>query len=198
MFLYLQVAFNHFYNTSGPSEKCTLYAGRNHINRRNVSFDVENLSACKQFFIMEIESRVLAATLDFMEITSLDDSSSDNVLPSSLHNSPAPVQQKFLKDLASNVVDTYIVNEVNINNLKKSCRKSVVLMFVFLPMVVLVAGFLVAQSLLPLMERVVSDTKRPMVCTHVLQLCPCPTLLSMPRTMFAVISSPFSNMACYS
>ena len=58
-----------------------------------------------------------------MQITSLDDSPSEDVLPSSLQNSPAPVQQKFLKDLAFNVVDAYIVNEANINDLKEKLQK---------------------------------------------------------------------------
>ena len=118
------MAFNHFYNTSAPSEKCTLYSDRNHINRRNVSIDVEkNFSACKQFFMMEIESRVLAATLDFMQITSLDDTPSEVILPPSLVDSTAPVQQKFLKDLACKIVDTYIINEENINALKEKLKK---------------------------------------------------------------------------
>ena len=72
---------------------------------------------------MEIELRVLAATLDFMQITSLDDSPSEDVLPSSLHDSPAPVQQKFLKDLAFNVLDTFSVKEANINDLKEKLQK---------------------------------------------------------------------------
>ena len=59
----------------------------------------------------------------FMQITSLDDSPSEDVLRSSLHNSPAPVQQKFLKDLAFNVVDTYIMNEANLNDLKEKLQK---------------------------------------------------------------------------
>ena len=72
---------------------------------------------------MEIESRVVAATLDFMQITPIDDIAPEDVLPSSLVDSPAPVQQKFLKDLALRVVDTYIVNESNINALKEKLQK---------------------------------------------------------------------------
>jgi hypothetical protein len=46
-----------------------LYADRNHINRRNVSTEVDKkFSACKQFFKMEIEARVIAAALDSMKI----------------------------------------------------------------------------------------------------------------------------------
>ena len=69
---------------------------------------------------MEIESRVLAATLDFMQITLLYETPSEEVLPPSLRNSISQVEQKFLKDLSRKIVDTYIVNESNINALKGS------------------------------------------------------------------------------
>ena len=75
--------------------------------------------------MMEIESRVLAATLDFMQITSLDDTPSEEVLRPSLVDSTVPVQQKFLKDLSCKIVDTYINNEENINALKEELKKSV-------------------------------------------------------------------------
>ena len=65
----------------------------------------------------------LAATLDFMQITSLDDNPSEEVLPASLVDSTAPVQQKFLKDLACKIVDTYIINKENINALKEKLKK---------------------------------------------------------------------------
>ena len=50
-----------------------------------------------------------------MQITSLDDTPSEEVLPQSLVDSTAPVQKKFLKDLQCKIVDTYIINEENIN-----------------------------------------------------------------------------------
>ena len=45
---------------------------------------------------MEIEGRVVAATLDFMQITSLDDTPPENVLPLSFVDATA----ETLKDLA--------------------------------------------------------------------------------------------------
>lgn len=101
-----------------------MYADRNLINRRNVSTEVDkNFSACKQFFIMEIEARVVAATLDFMQMTSLHDTPPEEVLPSSLAFTTAETQKDFLKNLAYKIVDNYIVNETNINVLMENLQK---------------------------------------------------------------------------
>ena len=72
--LHLQVAFDHFYDTTASCDKCTLYADRNCVNRRNVTCEVDkNFSACKQFFKMEVEARVIAAALDHMNLTTMND-----------------------------------------------------------------------------------------------------------------------------
>ena len=72
---------------------------------------------------MEIEARVIAAALDSMKISSLDDTPPQDILPPSLVHATAKAQQKFLKDLAFKVVDTYIVNETNINSLMEKLQK---------------------------------------------------------------------------
>jgi hypothetical protein len=101
-----------------------LYADRNHINRRNVSTEGDkNFSACKQLFKMEIEARVIAVARDSLKITSLDDTPPEDILPPSLVHATVQAQQKFLKDLACKVVDTYIVNETNINSLMEKLQK---------------------------------------------------------------------------
>ena len=68
---------------------------------------------------MEIEARVVTATLDFMQITSLDDTPPENVLPLSFVDATA----ETLKDLAFQIVDTYVVNETNINALMEELQK---------------------------------------------------------------------------
>ena len=72
---------------------------------------------------MEIEARVVAATLDFTQITSLDDTPPEDVLPLSLVDATAETHKKFLKDLAFQIVDTYVVNETNINALMEELQK---------------------------------------------------------------------------
>jgi hypothetical protein len=64
---------------------------------------------------MEIEARVIAAALDHMNMFSVDSIPSENILPASLEKADGEVQKKFLKELVYQVVDTYVVNEQNIN-----------------------------------------------------------------------------------
>ena len=92
-----------------------MYADRNHVNRRNVTTEVDkNFSACKQFFKMEVEARVIAAALDVMGMTSTEDTPSEDILPSSLVEAASEEQKKFLSDFVFQLVDVYVVNENNI------------------------------------------------------------------------------------
>ena len=72
-----------------------MYADRNHVNRRNVTTEVDkNFSACKQFFKMKVEARVIAAALDVMGMTSTEDTPSEDILPSSLVEAAGEEQKK--------------------------------------------------------------------------------------------------------
>ena len=83
----------------------------------------KKFSACKQFFLLEIEARVVAATLDYMEICRLDDTPDEEVLPSSLTDASDETQAAFLKKIANDVVDNYIINEDNIAILMEDLEK---------------------------------------------------------------------------
>lgn len=72
---------------------------------------------------MEIEARVVAAALHFMQIISLEDTPPEDVLPLSLTDATSETQKQFLKDLAFQIVDTYVVNETNINALIEKLHK---------------------------------------------------------------------------
>ncbi|KAJ7386123.1 Translation initiation factor [Desmophyllum pertusum] len=59
----VQVAFTNLYNASSAADKCTMYSDHTLINRRNVKGDVSAVAnACRRFFQIEIEARVVAAT----------------------------------------------------------------------------------------------------------------------------------------
>ncbi len=64
---------------------------------------------------MEIEARIVAAALDFMGMTSIENTPSEDILPSSLVGATGEVQRKFLYDLVFQVVYIYVVNEKNID-----------------------------------------------------------------------------------
>ena len=65
---------------------------------------------------MEVEARVIAATLDHMNLTTINDKPSEDILPSTLIDDTSEVQKQFLKSLVCNIVDKYIVNEDSIND----------------------------------------------------------------------------------
>ena len=52
---------------SSAGDKCTIHSDRNLGNRRNVKGDVTAAAnACRRFFVLEVEARIIAATLQIM------------------------------------------------------------------------------------------------------------------------------------
>ncbi len=66
-------------------------------------------NACKQFFLLEVESRVIAAVLEILQMNSLDDVPSERQLPPNLKDSTAKEKKLFLEKLAMVIVDPYIL-----------------------------------------------------------------------------------------
>ena len=112
------------YNPSVLFDQCTLYSDRNLINRRNVVEEVKTkFSACKQFFNIEIEARVVAATLNMMQLSAINDKPEESKLPKSLKHASLATQKEFLKDLSSKIVDKFILHEDKVNVLIKKLEK---------------------------------------------------------------------------
>lgn len=104
--------FSHFYHTTAPNDQCTMYCDRNLINRRNVSVDVsKNVNATKQFVMLEINARIVAACMTELNIDEVDGKPSTSALPLHLTKSSKGEKRHFLKLLASRVVDKYILGE---------------------------------------------------------------------------------------
>ena len=62
-------------------DKCTLHSDRILINRPNVATEVtKRYDACKKFFLLEVEARVVAATLTTLGLDSIDQSPTNDVL----------------------------------------------------------------------------------------------------------------------
>ena len=65
-----------------------MYSDRNLINRRNVKSDVSAAAnACRRFFTIEVESRIVAATMSVLGIEKLDD-----------EEFPLPINEMSTKD----------------------------------------------------------------------------------------------------
>ena len=77
---------DNFYK-AGCNDRCTLGSDKVLINRRNITTEVKKrYAACRKFLEVELESRVLAATLTVLNVQNLDDQPDEDILPSSLKN----------------------------------------------------------------------------------------------------------------
>ncbi len=80
------------------------------VNRRNLSTEVKKkYSACKQFFFMEIEARIVAAAMSIFGLHTLSGTLSKTLLPP--ESETKDKKKSFLENLANNVVDKFVMNE---------------------------------------------------------------------------------------
>ena len=114
-FFLFQLIFSNFYHPTASHDKCTLYSDRNLINRRNVPKDVsKNVSACKKFFILTLEARVVPAAMSELGIIDIDEISSPDTLPENINTFSKQQKVEWLNALATKVVDKYVLNEKNV------------------------------------------------------------------------------------
>ncbi len=77
-----------------------------------VSRDVaKNVSACKKFFLLELEARVVAATMNELGIKEIDDTPKNEKLPENIGSLSNQQKIDDLNTLAAKVVDKYILRE---------------------------------------------------------------------------------------
>eukprot|EP00794_Sanderia_malayensis_P000992 gene993-306_t len=119
---FLQYGYDNFYNTKGSSDKCTMYAERNMINRRNVVVDVSrNYDACKQFFLLEIRARIIACYLKILGISDLDDEPAPGKIPQGVLKGQPSLRTNFIRSLSGEVVDKFILQSQQ--NEERSARQ---------------------------------------------------------------------------
>ena len=95
-----------------------MHCDRNLINRRNVGTDVsQRFDACKQFFLLEVRARIVAAFMEVLGLKSISDIPTDECLPSSITNGSENVQKEFLHGLAAKVVDKYVLCEQHVKGM---------------------------------------------------------------------------------
>ena len=109
LLIQLQVAFSHLYSAASVGDKCTLYSDRNLINRRNVKNDVDSaVNAARRFFVIEVESRIVAAAMTELGIDEFDSTPENGP---STENWTTKEKKDYLCKLSSKIVDKYIVDE---------------------------------------------------------------------------------------
>ena len=105
-FVFLIDCIDNFYHGPADRDHWTLFADATLINGRNVSSDVKS-SACKQFFLLEVECRVITAAMELLHIIDFNDIPEECYLPSNLNT--AVQKKRFLKNFAATLVDKYIL-----------------------------------------------------------------------------------------
>ena len=96
-----QVAYDHYYNPSSTSDKCTLFNERQLINRRNVVGEVKSkYNACKQFFDVALDARIVAAAMQILKIADIEETAEG--VPA-IGTSTKTERQKYLKNLSEEV-----------------------------------------------------------------------------------------------
>ena len=120
-----QVGYNAFYHPQSSADKCILFSDRNLINRRNVSTEVKaKYSSCKQFFNISLEARIVAKTLQLLDIENVDDLPCEEHLPAdNLKSADKQVKKMFLNKLATNVVEKFVLQEAKTNKILQDVRR---------------------------------------------------------------------------
>ena len=86
-----------------------MFSDRNLINRRNVKSDVTAASnACRRFFAIEVESRIIGGALSVLEMTSLDE---EKVIFPNTEMASKEEKKRFLRKTATHVVDKFVIDQ---------------------------------------------------------------------------------------
>ena len=116
-FALFQLCFKKFYSASSGVDQNTLYCDRNKINRRNVKSDVTSAySQCREMFVLAVKSRVVAAAMRVLGMKEVNDHPKQNSFPPSLENGSIIAQRIYLRSVAENVVDKYVLDSSRINS----------------------------------------------------------------------------------
>ena len=90
-----------------------------------MSTDVsKNVSASKRFVMLEIDARVVAATMAELNIQSTDEQPDVDKLPSALTDAPVQQKREFLKKLSEKVIDRYVLKEEKIQAILEKVQKA--------------------------------------------------------------------------
>ena len=105
-------------------DKCTLYSDRNLINRRNVKADVSSAAnACRRFFQLAVESRIIAGALTVLGMSKIDDENpSQNQYPPNLMSATRREKKEYLTRVATAVVDSFVVDQQRNKSIEQSLR----------------------------------------------------------------------------
>ena len=80
------------------------------------------VNACKSFLELELDARIVAATMSLLGISDIDASPKDDVLPLTLDD--VSCKRQFIEMLSGNVVDKFILRSDQVNRFLEQRRKT--------------------------------------------------------------------------
>ena len=105
---FVQVIWKQLYSCSSSSDHGTLYQLRNLINRRNVVVDPKrDVNACEDFFVLTVKCHIIAAVMKELQMNSLDDIPSDDVVPEDTWLLPDDEKERVLTDVCDKVLEKF-------------------------------------------------------------------------------------------
>lgn len=97
---------------------CTLYADRTTINHRNVTADpAKAYRADRDFFLVVVQSRVIAAAMEILGMESKSSQPSKCPVPPDLGNMSKHTKLRYLHKVAAMVVDSFVFDQCSLNNI---------------------------------------------------------------------------------
>lgn len=110
--------FKRFFSAKSDGDLCTLYADRTTINRRNVTADpAKAYRADRDFFLVVVQSRVIAAAMEILRMESKSSQTSKCPVPPDLGNMSKHTKLRYLHKVAAMVVDSFVFDQCSLNNI---------------------------------------------------------------------------------
>ena len=103
-----------------------MYSDRNLVNRRNIKSDVSAAAnACRRFFQLEVEARIIAAALSILGMKKMDDEKPIRDMFEG--TSTTDNKKSYLHHISSLVVDKFVVDQKRNTDVEQSyglCRRT--------------------------------------------------------------------------
>ena len=120
--IFLQVIWKYYYNSNSAPEHGTLYQLRNKLNRANVLKNPKsNFNACDDFIETVVVGHILAAAFNVLEISSMEDQPSANVIgilsPENLWTYTSEERKAILHSVSQKIMKKFM--NFSFNNFSK-------------------------------------------------------------------------------
>ncbi|XP_028404057.1 uncharacterized protein LOC114526731 isoform X1 [Dendronephthya gigantea] len=117
---FLEVAFSQLYNVASAGDKCTMFSDRNLVNRRNVKQDVTAAAnACRRFFVIEVEARIIAAAMHLLGMQKIDEEPSKHKF-STTASASLQERKSYLNNISSLVIDEFVIDQRRNSDVEES------------------------------------------------------------------------------